>query len=119
MQALIAALEQHIAQLDAAIADASQSMIAGEGFQFLDQLAVRGPSSSAADSPAANWLEAAIARSYADLFTIGEMAQLNQLAGAAQADDPLARMMEVGPFDQTLRRACRRRSAVTTAHPTA
>ncbi len=95
VQALIAALEQHIAQLDAAIADASQSMIAGEGFQFLDQLAVRGPSSSATDSPTAQTeLEAAIARSYGDLFTIGEMAQLNQLTGAAQADDPLARMME-------------------------
>ena len=95
VQALIAALEQHIVQLDAAIADASQSMIAGEGFQFLDQLAVRGPSSSATDSPTAQTeLEAAIARSYGDLFTIGEMAQLNQLAGAAQADDPLARMME-------------------------
>jgi len=95
VQALITALEQHISELDATIADESQSMTAGEGFQFLDQLAVGGITSPAADSSTAQTeLEAAIARSYADLFAIGKMAQWSQVTGGAQAEDPLAGMME-------------------------
>lgn len=105
VQALITALEQHIAQLDAAIADLSQAMIAGEDYQFLDQLAVRSPSLSSTDSSTApTELEAAIARSYADLFKIGEMVQLSQANSAAQAEDSLASMMaELDRSIQTLR----------------
>lgn len=95
VQALITALEQHIAELDADIARASQAMIAGEGFQSLDQVAAGSEILPAADSSGAQTeLEAAIARSYADLFAMGEMAQLSQLTGAAQAADPLAGLME-------------------------
>lgn len=95
VQALITALEQHIAELDADIARASQAMIAGEGFQSLDQVAAGSAILPAADSSGAQTeLEAAIARSYADLFAMGEMAQLSQLTGAAQAADPFAGLME-------------------------
>lgn len=95
VQALITALEQHIAELDADIARASQAMIAGEGFQSLDQVAAGSEILPAADSSGAQTeLEAAIARSYADLFAMGEMAQLSQLTGAAQAADPFAGLME-------------------------
>jgi len=99
-QAIVATLGQYIAELDVAIAATSQSMLDGEGYLFLEQLTTRNLTASmpvsapTQDEIAQNELRAAVLRSYAELFEVGDMVQLSQLDGPAEGQDSLALTIE-------------------------
>ena len=106
-QALVTALEQRAEQLDARIEEASQAILAGDDYKFLDQISAESLATSApitsthalsATVQPADTLAAAIQRSYTDLFDIGEMVQLSQLD--VPAEDTLASTLD--QLDRTI-----------------
>ena len=88
--ALATTLEAHIAALDDQIDSLSQQLLAGDTYQFLEEI---GASEGAGSSSEASPLAMAIAASYNNLFEIGPLTQ-RQLGGDVANADSLSQIIE-------------------------